>query len=183
MKDFRAISVSSSPYICAQCQREVYLKTINEMKDTIAALKTEISELRAAPSEVSNKREQADEDNRGINNQWSDVVRRTIKQARVNRSQQQGVGGVAREQKAPHQNPHQQSMSGTKRQPRRARTQREQEKYGAHTRAPTTGEVKGAISMLVSTAADDLAIKRKFKTLLHVMTDLLVSELANGGLF
>ena len=125
MKDFHAISVSS-PYICAQCQRGVYLKTINEMKDTIAALKTEISELRAALSEVSNKREQADEQNRGINKQWSDVVRRTRKPTRVNRSQQQGVGGVAREQEAPHHNPHQQSMSTssrTKRQPpRRART-------------------------------------------------------------
>ena len=37
---------SNSPYICARCQKVAYMETIDETKDTIAALKAEVSELR-----------------------------------------------------------------------------------------------------------------------------------------
>ena len=172
MKDFRTIS-ENNPHTCAQCQRKADLKTISVMQDTIVALKTEISELRAALSEASNKREQRAN--------WSDVVSRGRNPARVDRSQPRGVSGAAREpehsgprrrvtnQLQQGSSPSQQSKSRVspeteRHHSRRACTQIEgaRKVWGTH-KITTIGEVKGAISMLANIAAEELTVKRKFK--------------------
>lgn len=158
MKDFEGIS-ETSPYTCARCLNAAYRQTISEMKDTIVALKLEVSELRTALSDLSNK--QADTQG----NQWSDVVRRSTKGSR--KTQQRAIGTDERQSETQRVNRQRETPAenGLRHKGRRARVHvaGARKVWGTHKNA-TTSEVKGAITMLGNIPTSDLAVKRKFKT-------------------
>ena len=140
MKEFGDIT-ESSPYTCRTCLKATYLETISEMKDTIAALQLEVSELCLALSTLSCKQQQQEADSQKSTGQnvqdaprctgWADVVRHS--KGRPNRQQQRNPC------------PHSWSKKTFK-------------VWGTHSNA-TVGEVEGAISMLANLHADDLTVK------------------------
>ena len=167
MKEFKD---SNSPYICVSCQKAAYIETIDEMKDAIAALKSEVSELRAALSTITEQQQQVEQCPRhtthGSSQSWVEVVRRGKRrpnrtQQRAGRSENQGTDAriADRDHTAAED-----GVQRSRRTARRARTQvaGARKIWGTH-KSTTTGEVKGAISMLAGIPTDDLVVKRKFK--------------------
>ena len=60
MKGFASIS-ENNPFTCASCKKEAFLLTVNEMENTISALKAEINELCTAMSDLSNKQQEQEQ--------------------------------------------------------------------------------------------------------------------------
>ena len=93
MKQFSNIT-ESSPYTCARCLKATYLEAISVIKDTIAALQLEVSELRSALSILSSKQcEQESQSavsqtNCGTSESWADVASHS--NGRPNRQQKNG---------------------------------------------------------------------------------------------
>ena len=179
MKEFSDIT-ESSPYTCARCLKATYLEAISVMKDTIAALQLEVSELRSALSTLSSKQREQEsqptvsQTNRGTSESWADVARRSNR--RPNRQQKNGNSSrrAAREvtgQRNTAENHH--SGSEVRQSPRsttagpqrpRAHVAGARKVWGTHSNA-TVGEVKGAISMIANLSANDLTVKRKLKVM------------------
>ena len=178
MKEFRSIS-ESNPHHCAKCLKETYLSTISEMKSTIAALQGELRELRETMNELCTNQQQSS-NAPGAHNpvvesvsfqgsqQWSEVVKRN---GRARRPAAQRQGAPPRADRSAPGSPNRTSSSQNLRTRRtdnrgiqhaRTKIPGARKVWGTH-KSTTTGEVKGAISVLANIAPADLAVKRKFR--------------------
>ena len=155
-----ALSISSSPFTCWLCSQSLHRATVGQLHSELAALKTEVAELRAALESKSAAVSVETES-------WSEVVRRTDGSKRKKlaslRNRSNAVPGDSKKQ-FPPSSLHSNEKRDAKHSPSRARAQVEgKRKVWGTLKTCSAAAVKSAISSLTNVPSNELSIRRKYK--------------------